>query len=213
MSTNKLTVTVTGSGGFTGDVNLAATVVDGTNAPLAAWTVALDTPTVTLTENGTATAVATLTIPSENKALAGSVKIDATSSADAASVSSAITAANQVTFAVTQNNGNCVYPTTQATNVTYGTKIRFLNNTNDLTTIIHVNGVTAGGGGLGTGDPDTLGIPHENQGGPGEAVGAAYEGILTKPTQATTSVGLSWYCHTPGPSRNLLLIKAVDPIN
>ena len=44
MSSNKLTVTVTGSGGFSGVVNLAGSVVDGANAPLTAWTVALDTP-------------------------------------------------------------------------------------------------------------------------------------------------------------------------
>ena len=105
-------------------------------------------------------------------------------------------------------NGQCVYPTTQATNVTFGTKVRFLNNTTDLTTIFHVNGVNAAG----QNDGETLGIPHENQNGPGEAVGSAYEGTLTK-VNGTTAVGLSWYCHTPGPSRNLLLIRAVDPTN
>jgi cysteine-rich repeat protein len=214
MTTNKLTLTVTGSGGFAGDVTLAATAVDGSNAPLAAWTVSLDKPTVTLTANGTATAVATLTIPSENKGLTGAVKIDATSSADPASVMSAVTAANQVTFAVTQIGAQCAYPTTQPTNVTYGTKIRFLNNTTDLTTIIHVNGVALVNGqlqGTGIDETNTFGVPHENQGGPGEMAGAAYEGVLTQKT--TTSQGLSWYCHSPGPSRNALLIKPVAATN
>lgn len=209
MSTNKLTVTITGSGGFSGVVNLAASVVDGSNAPLPAWTVALDTSMVTLTQNGTATAVATLTIPSENKGLTGTVKIDATSSTDPASASSAITAANQVTFAVTQNNTQCEYPTTQATNVTVGTKVRFLNNTNNLTTIIHVNGAAADG----QATADTLGIPHESQGGPGQPVGSAYEGILQAPPNNSTTVGLTWYCHTQGPSRQALLIRAVAPTN
>lgn len=202
MTDNKLTITVTGSGGFSGDVNLAASVVDGSSAPLTAWSIALDKSTVTLTSNGTATAVATLTIPSENKGLAGTVKIDATSSTDPASTSSSVTALNQVTFSITQNGTQCAYPTTQPTNVTFGTKVRFLNNTNNLTTIIHVNNV---GGNGNTTDPDTYGIPHDNVNGAGQQVGEAYEKVLTN--TGATGTGLSWYCHTPGPSRNTLLIR------
>lgn len=212
MTTNKLTLTVTGSGGFAGDVTLAASVLNGSNAPLTAWTIALDKPTVTLTENGTATAVATLTIPAENKGLAGSVKIDATSSTDPATATSAVTAANQVTFSVGQIGAQCAYSTTTATNVTFGTKIRFFNDTQDLTTIIHVNGVNAQGGATGQGATDTFGIPHENVGGPGNVMNGAYEGVLTQ-TNPVASVGISWYCHSPGPSRNILLIRPVAAAN
>src|SRR5262245_8653582 len=61
-TTSMLTVTLTGSDGFGGPVTLAPSVLDAANAPLTAWTIALDKTTVDVPVNGTATAVATLTI-------------------------------------------------------------------------------------------------------------------------------------------------------
>jgi cysteine-rich repeat protein len=212
-TSNKLMVTVTGSGGFSGDVTLAGSVVDGSSNPLTAWQVTFDTATVSLPMNGTATAVATVLVPSENKGLVGTVKIDATSSAPAANVTSSVTAVDQITFEIKDDtvNGGCAYPTPTnvETRVTFGTKIRFLNSTT-VTTMIHVNGVAAGGAGTGTDATNTFNVPHENVGGAGHAPGTVYEGTLTK-NATTTSVGLGWYCHAPGPTRGGIQIRPVDP--
>lgn len=182
-STNMVTVTVTGVDGFSGAVNLTAKAVDATNAPITGWTVALDTQSVTLTENGTATAVVTLTIPSDSRTLSGSVVVDATSSAGTESVTSAVTAAKQVTLDVTVTNNDCVYPGNVS--VVSGTVVRF-NNKNTVNFVIHSDG-------------GALGVPHQGPGG-----GQSPDDPVTEPNTAyarttTASGAFGWYCHDLGP--------------
>jgi hypothetical protein len=185
LSTNMITVTLTGSGGFAGDVPLTATVVDAADAPIPGWAVVLDKATVTVPTDGVATAVATLTIPSQASALAGRVKIVAATTVEGTHTQeSAITALNQVTFTVKLNaNGQCDYaPLMGAKNMTVGTKVRWLNGEaaggNNIT--IHING-------------NGTGLNHQPD--PGSAPGAAYEQII-----GTASANAAiWYCHAPGP--------------
>ena len=185
MTTNMLTVTLTSANGFTGSVSLTASVVDAQGQPLAAWPVTLSAASLSVAANASASSVATLTIPSENRGLAGTVKIEATSSAGTQSVTSAVTALNQLTFGVTLNNGQCEYPSAGNTNVTYGTKVRFLNKANTNITI-HVD------------DGGPYGVPHQPD--PGSAPDTAYEKVVTEPTQTPTVQQFSWYCHQPGPN-------------
>src|SRR5580704_4188308 len=64
MSTATVTVTVTGSEGFSGLVALTAAITDSTGTALTEWPVAFDNAMVSVPMNGTATAKATITIPS-----------------------------------------------------------------------------------------------------------------------------------------------------
>ncbi len=199
MSTNMVTVTLTGSDGFTGAVNLAATLVNATDTPITAWTVALDTSTVTVPIDGTATAVATLTIPSDSKVLTGSLKIAATSSAGVGTFTStsAVTATNQVTINMKLDaNGQCIYPAAGTTNLVVGSNVRWLNTEaadsgNRIT--IHIN------------NGDQYGVPHQSD--PGSDPGTAYERTLT----GTPAGTFSWYCHAPGPDvGNTLRLQPVQ---
>jgi hypothetical protein len=184
---NPIMITVTGSGGFSGDVALNATVVDATDVPVPGWTITLTSPTVTLAADGTGTAVATLKIPTQSTLLAGTVKINATSSATlgTSAVTSAVTALNQVTWAVrVEANGKCSYPADAGTVAApvmlgTGTKVRFFN-TGTQNLEIHSGGVIShqGQGPNGLADP----ITEPN---------TAYE-------QAPTGTGAAtWYCHNP----------------
>jgi len=195
-STNMLTVTLTGSDGFAGPVTLAASVLDPTNTPLTAWTVALDNTTVDVPENGTATAVATLTIPSENLGLMGTVKIDATSTAGTGNFSAVtmVTAANQLTIPVKLDaNGQCVYPAAGTMKMTVSSTIRFLNQDATSRITIHVQG-----------DPNE---PNnfDHQPDPGSAPGTAFE------QTPTTTGNVEWYCHAPGPTVNNLKVAVLAP--
>src|SRR5689334_4631219 len=83
---------------FSGTVTLAATAVDGAGAPLPAWDVTLDRTSIDMVADGTTTAVATLKIPSNANALAGTVKINATSSLGGHATQSTVTVAKQVSL-------------------------------------------------------------------------------------------------------------------
>lgn len=190
-TTSMITVNVDAAD-FTGPVNLTASVINPTTlAPVPGWTITLANPTVDVAADGLTPVVATLTIPSQNGGeLTGTVKIDATSSLGTASVTSTVTALNQVTITVNPNGAGtqCVYPT-GATTVKVGTKVRFLNKTNDDIRI-HSTGP----------------IPHQgNLGAPaGQPADSAPNGTY-EVTVAQTGTAL-WYCHTPGPD-------AAIPIN
>jgi cysteine-rich repeat protein len=197
MTSNTVTVTLTGSGGFQGDVNLTASLVDASSAPITGWSVALDHSTVTLATNGTGTAVATVTIPSENKALMGTLKIDATTTVSGVTtptVSTDITAANQVTFAIGFDpNVGCVYPqglnNTNPEKVTVGSKVRFVNMAQTNNSIaIHSNGAGEG-------------ICHEDQpcGGDQALPSVIAPNMAYEQTAKTPGNPFSWYCHQPGP--------------
>jgi cysteine-rich repeat protein len=185
---NMLTLSLTGADGFSGPVTLTAAALNGA-AAIPGWNVTFSPATVNLPENGTANVVATLDIPAENRALAGTVKFDVTSSAGTKSVTSTVTVMNQVTFRLAVAGGICGYPADAGTGanpirVTTGTKLRFFNaGTANLE--IHSNGVG--------------GVSHQGQ---------APNGLADPITEANTAyeqtivggVGgnnLSWYCHSP----------------
>jgi hypothetical protein len=170
------------------------------DAPLTDWTVTFASPTVTVPMNGTATAVATLKIPSRNVGLAGKVKLDLTSSLGTQTVTTDVTAQNQVTFAFKVDpNIGCVFPADagNAANkvpLSIGTKIRWFNEGTagvDQDFVIHVNASPVNG------------VTHQNQtpnglADPTTEPGTAYEQMSSGSAGAT----LSWYCHAPGPAAN-----------
>jgi len=204
MTSNAITVTLTGTGGFAGDVNLTAAVMDGANAPITDWTTTFDHATVTVPSNGTATAVLTLMIPSENKALLGNVQISASTSVSGVTVApktSAVTAANQVSFLIGFDaNVGCVYPTglnsTNPVKITVGSKVRFVNmaQTANTAIAIHSNAAGPSEGICHEAQPNTNGCPNGDTAGPATInPNEAYE-------QTATAAGapFSWYCHSPG---------------
>jgi len=194
-TSNPITVTVKGSGGFSGAVALSAAIVDANNAPIAGWTVDFTAPSVTLTADGTATAVATLKIPAKSTGLAGTVKIIGTSTATAGTntATAAVTALNQLTFAlkVDAATGKCVYPAdagnaANSVTIAVGTKVRFFN-TGTANLEIHSDNKAV--------------IAHQGQAG---AVGQP-DGTIDPVTEANTAFEqtpaitgvVPWYCHAP----------------
>ncbi len=190
-STHPITLSLNGVGGFGETVTLAAKVVDANDAPLTGWAVTLASTSVAVPMNGMTTVVATLKVPSQNMGLAGKVKIDVTSSLGVQTVTTDVTAQNQVTFAVhvDDNTGKCVFPADAGTTlarvpVSIGTKLRFFNDgTTNL--VIHVN-------------PNNNGITHQGQSPNGLAdptteANTAYE----LPLIGTAGGNVTWYCHSP----------------
>jgi len=192
MTTNKINVTLTSSGGFSGMVDLTGTAVDSTSAALTGWTVTFDNASVSVPANGTATAVATLTVPSTNSGLTGTVNIQAASSLGMVSATSAITVANQLTFTLTYDqNVGCVYPVPDGTvtMVSVGTKVRWLSMAATATEVIAIH---SGG--------SAEGICHEAQpcnGDPATPNTLAPNDVYEQ-TAKTAGGPFSWYCHTPG---------------
>lgn len=182
-TTSMITVNVEAAN-FTGPVNLTASVINPTTmAPVPGWMVSLASPTMNITADGTTPIVATLTIPSQNGGeLTGTVKIDATSSLGTASVTSTVTALNQVTITINANGGECAYPANDTT-VKVGTKVRFLNKTADDLSI-HSGGP----------------IPHQGQAGApaGQPATSAVNGTYEVTVAAAGTA--NWYCHAPGPN-------------
>lgn len=181
-----VTVTLTASGGFSGAVALTATAVDGGGTAVPGWTVTLDKPSVTLTANGTATAVATVKIPSDASAMQGTIKVGATSSLGAMSKESTVNVAKTMTVNVVNNAGTCAYPAAMVgtVKVASGTKVRWVNAGTAGNITVHISG------GIG-------GLNHE-QG--ATAPGAAYEQTVTG-TSGTTD----WYCHNLNDPKNMNL--------
>jgi hypothetical protein len=184
-TSNMVTLTVTSEEGFTGPVSVTASIVDAADAPQTGWIVAVNPPSVTLTDGGSAPVVATIGIPSDSTLLTGKLKLTMTSSAGTSSITSDITALQQLTFNVNINNGLCVYPVDNTPiNVKVGTVVRFMNvSTTNL--VIHSNGNT------------TNGIPHQ---GPG--TGQSPDDPVTEPNTAYTrtaaaAANFDWYCHQP----------------
>jgi hypothetical protein len=186
-----ITVTLTGEGGFDETVNLVGTVVDGTGATIPGWTVMFNNASVAVPNNGSATAVATVHVPSNTAALVANVKIQVMSSlgtTDAAP--SAFTVLNQVTYEVINNaDGDCVYPTgvnlANPVSIKVGTKVRFVNKfaagvTGNNRITIHVQG------------GDDKGVEHEPD--PGHLIDTTYERTITG---VGTNPIFQWYCHAP----------------
>jgi hypothetical protein len=187
-TSNPVTVTVTGSGGFSGAVALSGSIVDGSGTAIPGWTVDFSAPSVTLAKNGTQTSVAALKIPATNAGLSGTLKITGASSATTGSnaASATVTATNQVTFSVKVDNatGKCVYTAVSGTvanpvKLSQGTKVRFFN-TGTANLVIHSGGVISHQGQAPNGLADPVTEPN-----------TAYEQMPTGAGVAT------WYCHDP----------------
>lgn len=197
-TSTQLLVSLSASGGFSGPVAVDAKAYDSTGTEITGWTVGVNQASVTLADGGTAQVAATVDIPSENMGLAGTVKINVTPTGLAAQeLDSAFTVANQITYTITMNGGQCVYPTgvSQANpdSIKVGTKVIFLNmGASNL--IVHSNGGNDG-------------IAHESTGGTGIGTNQTYEQTLSS---AGTS-SFSWYCHSPGPDNGSAnpFIKAI----
>jgi plastocyanin len=188
MTTNMVTITAQAAGGFAGPVMLNASVVDAGGAAMPGWTVTLNNPMVTLAAGGSATAVATIVVPAENKGLTGMLKVDASSSAGATTTMSTVNVANQVTFVMKLTGGNCTYPTGTLT-VKVGTKVRWVNTETASRITIHMD------------RPVRDGLVHQDD--PGSAPGAAYERVTAlNANGALSGTSMSWYCHAPGPDLN-----------
>jgi|ERR1044071_6204997 hypothetical protein len=196
-TSNPVTVTVKGSGGFSGAVALSGSVVDANGTAIPGWTVEFSAPSVTLAANGTQTSVATLKIPGANTGLSGMLKITGASSATTGSnvASAPVTAMNQVTFSVKVDNatGKCAYTTESGTvanpvKISQGTKVRFFN-TGTANLVIHSGGVISHQGQAPNGTADPVTEP-----------GTAYEQMPTGTGAAT------WYCHDPATD-----LGATDP--
>jgi cysteine-rich repeat protein len=182
-TSNMITATLQGVDGFAGPVGLSVEVLDSLGAPLPDWVAAIQPTSLDLPVNGTGSAVVTLAVPSQNKGLVGSVRIITTSSATLGTreATSAVTALNQISFNVTDNAGQCVYPTAAAIMVTEGTKVRFVNGST-IGLIIHSDG-------------DGKGVAHQSTAAD-MPPGQAYEQTVANADGAD----FGWYCHSPGPN-------------
>ncbi|TMQ22590.1 MAG: hypothetical protein E6J91_01170 [Deltaproteobacteria bacterium] len=185
---NPINVTVTGSGGFAGDVALSGSIVDSTGTAIAGWAVDFNPATVTLSANGTGSSVATLKIPGLNTGLAGMLKITGASAATTGTniATIPVNVTNQVTFSVKVDNatGKCVYTADSGTvgtpvKLSLGTKVRFFN-TGTANLVIHSGGVISHQGQAPNGLADPVTEPN-----------TAYEQMPTGTGAAT------WYCHDP----------------
>jgi len=196
LSTNMVTVTLQGSGGFAGSVGLTASVVDpAAGTPITGWTVALDKSTVDVAADGTATAVATLTIPSQSTLLAGSIKIEATAPGQTVPPAmSNVTVAKQLSLPMILAGTTCAQDTNKALTISQGTKVVWKNGDAAKRITIHIQ---SGGGTQGI-----SGFAHEPDPGMTPTTGT-YE-------QTANGTGtITWYCHAPGTDNNRYTITAV----
>jgi len=183
---NTIMVTVTGSGGFTGDVTLAVTALDATSTPFTGWSTTLGVSTVTLAENGTQTVELKLLVPGDHDLLSGTVNVSATSTAAIAETTVGVTANPVLDVVFTDDGaGNCVYPQHQINNphkLKADRNIMVYNGATAGTMTIHVQNVT--------------GFTHENTGtaqAPGEAYGSSPSIPLPNPNDP-----IEFYCHNGG---------------
>jgi hypothetical protein len=196
-------VTVTGSQGFSGLVTLAATITAGAGgAAITEWPVTLDNTMVSVTMNGTATAKATIMIPStaipstDTKTLSGTLNITATPMATtvtAASTTAALAITNALEIDMSATTSACTFPaaTIAGIQVAVGTTVNWKNvgTANDLT--IHVDN-----------SPTGTGIDHQGETGSLPTLGGNQ--ITTPPgdtwPEVVTAIGpgkVTWHCHAP----------------
>jgi len=178
----QVTITLTSMMGFAGDVALTTSVVDVSNQPITDWTTTLDSSTVTVAADGTATAHITINAMGDTAALSGTVKVTATSGSLTADASVGTTF-NPVLDVVFTNNGtDCVYPVDHTVqnpwNIKMGRKIAVYNGGNGLGFIIHAN--------------NQDGFNHETQATPGTLPGQAY---MSNAMTGTAGDEDTFYCH------------------
>jgi hypothetical protein len=194
-TSNALTLTLRPSGGFTGTATLTATAVDAAGAPVTAWNLTLDKPTIELTAGTSATAVVTLKVPSSVNVLNGTVKVEATTSLGTITTQATVTVAKQITYAMSLNGAKCVYPIAAGsqTTISQGTKVRWVNNDPANRITIHIGAV---------GGKAITGFDHEPD--PGMAPAG---GTFEQTAQSTTGA-VDWYCHNRDNSQGIQLKAA-----
>ncbi len=178
---NSVTVTVSSVDGFTGNVNLAASMVDSASAPITDWVASVTPAVVTVPEGGSATAVVAFSIPGDTAAMTGTLKLAATGGPTQIDTTVSITANPVATITFTTQGTLCKYPGFDATKplkLKVGRQLKVVDG-GQLPMTIHFDTVA------------NTGISH--QGGPMD-LNAAY-------TQTTTGVTggnqLTFYCHSP----------------
>jgi hypothetical protein len=167
---------------------------------------------VSISANGTADVVATVKVPSTGSILVGNVNLVATSGTISKTVTTKITALNQITFKVTNNGAKCEDfpkewgrsdpndPTAAPLKTTVGTKLRILNMS-ATGMEVHANN-------------NLHGVPHQKQGGdntPTLQQNQAYEKVLLGPPGG---VNVQWYCHIPGaapPANRQVVLSVLAP--
>lgn len=172
--TEKLEVTFTSVDGFTGPVNLAATVDYGAGAD-GAWMVTASKPSVDLVDGGTDSIALDVVIPSDTAALAGTVTLAATSAVDPVSLSSTVNVANQYTVVIPPGTGAAIphaYTGARVIRLRAGATIQWKNE-DTVNHRIHGNGA----------------IPHEEPAPAGGAPGSTYQVTVLEAGSGT------WYCH------------------
>lgn len=179
-STHTVVVSVQGSGGFSGDVALTASIVDANGTVVPGWAVSLSAAKATVGLDGNSMVSAEVKIPSTGS-LTGTLKIAAVSGTINQEATSAITAENIITVRVTNDGNTCSYPdgapaATNAISAPVGAKIRF-KNMSQAGVIIHSAGAIAH---QPVSDADRL------------AMGEFYEATLGPQTLGRSS---DWYCH------------------
>jgi plastocyanin len=187
LSTNMVTVTLHGSGGFAGSVSLAASAVDAAGTAIPGWTVTLDkTSAIDVAKDGTVTAVATLKIPSLSTATDGMLKVIATSAGFAdQTISTPVTVAKQLALPMAVGNGTtCGVSANPQLTIAVGTKVVWKNADPAKRVTIHMD--------------NKLGFQHEPDPGmaPAGTTGDTYERTAAAAGQIT------WYCHAPGQDAN-----------
>ena len=170
--TETLTYTISGTGGFAGDVAVTAAAVDSTGAAVTGYTLTPSAPSVTLTQDGTATVSVDVKIPTDAAVLDPTIKLSLSSSASPVDVTSTFTVAKQITLVIDAGAGTAAphaglpMPNSRL-NIVSGTKLVF-HNGDTIAHRIHGDG----------------GIQHE----PTDlAPGGDY--TVTVTSQA------DWYCH------------------
>ena len=183
-ASNVITVTLTSVNGFTGNVILSATGLPDS------WSAQFDTSAFTMTADGTATAILTLTIPSTGMDGAMTIGVTGMTASDAivAPTPTVVTAANQVTASVDIDTatGSCIIPVHGVAApliIRNGTSFRMRNGSASSNMIFQ----SVGGAGF-PHEPDLAGDPETTP-------GTTYDVVPTDPTFA-----YAWYCHTPTPA-------------
>jgi cysteine-rich repeat protein len=176
-----ITVTATSVMGFAGDVPLTLTVADAASAPIADWTTTLDSQTLTLAADGTATATLKISAMGDTAALAGTVKVSSTVASADASVGVTFNPILHIVFS--DNGGLCDYPIGHSIQSPYkiktGRQIAIYNASATLGMVVHTGG-------------QIQGFPHEAQVAPGTTPGTAYMKTITDTTDGNED---TFYCH------------------
>ena len=192
-------VTVTSQMGFSGSVTLAVAAADASSKAISDWSATLDSTTVTVPQDGTATANLSLSALGDAAELAGTVTItatpgDTTVSPANATVGVTFNPVMEVHFK-DDGNGTAIYPASNlGPNNPYklkaGRQIAVYNDSPNKTLVVHTNNIVAG-------------FPHEGSN-PGTISGAAYTRTLTNAGDQD-----EFYCHHDQGSTTELL----DPGN